>query len=525
MTVMAARIRTILRALRAEWVWVSVVSAMVLATTIVIVLWLYFTTPVEYQYSGFIYSWDDGSSYLATMREGMRGAWLYTLPYSADPGQSFPLFVHYIFLGHVSAWLRLEPIVVYHLARLAGGALLLASLYRFISRFCAEVRERRLAFLLVVCGSGFGWLALPLLRRPTPDLWQMEVFPYLSILANVHFPWAMSAFLWLIDSLTDEGIRTDMRDWMRLTIGVMLVSVLQPYGLVIVGLVSAVWLGVRGWRERGLPRVLLMRFVVVGFLGGLFALYYRWMLQTIPSFAAWDKQDVTTSPPPGEYLVAGGVILPLALAGLFQAVRRIRQERDRNALLLSLWAVISCALIYLPVGHQRRFAFALMIPVAILAVQGLTQFRRLNTNLIRAGFVMFASLTNIFLLLIAFIAAQAHPSNLFFTRSEWNGLMYLRRSPPDGVVLSSPEMGLFIPAWADQRVVYGHPNETLDAATNRELVIRFFQGMPAHSEDWLNAVDYIYVGPRERRLGSPAIPPVFKAAFVDGDVTIYVRQR
>ena len=102
--------------------------------------------------------------------------------------------------------------------------------------------------------------------------------------------------------------------------------------------------------------------------------------------------------------------------------------------------------------------------------------------------------------------------------------MYLRTQPSGAVVLASPLMGLFIPAWSDQRVVFGHPHETLDAAMREHEVEQFFSGTLPDAEAFLRPVDYILAGPRERALGTPTLPNNYRPVFSEGDVTLYARR-
>ncbi len=52
----------------------------------------------------------------------------------------------------------LPLIVVYHVARAVGGAVMLLALYGLASRLSDDVGERRAMFLLAALGSGWGWL-------------------------------------------------------------------------------------------------------------------------------------------------------------------------------------------------------------------------------------------------------------------------------------------------------------------------------------------------------------------------------
>ncbi len=122
---------------------------------------------------------------------------------------------------------------------------------------------------------------------------------------------------------------------------------------------------------------------------------------------------------------------------------------------------------------------------------------------------------------MATAAMRPPDGRLFFSANEAAAFDWLRlasHAPREPVVMAAPETGLFLPAWAGVRVIYGHPFETLDAAETRSKVEGFFAGT-ADRTDMLHGVDYIFFGPREKKLGEadPGWQPVFRA----GDVTIY----
>ncbi len=50
-------------------------------------------------YNGLVIAPIDGNSYLAKMMEGYNGAWKFTLPFTAQPGDGAYIFLYYLFLG------------------------------------------------------------------------------------------------------------------------------------------------------------------------------------------------------------------------------------------------------------------------------------------------------------------------------------------------------------------------------------------------------------------------------------------
>lgn len=46
----------------------------------------------------------------------------------------------------------------------------------------------------------------------------------------------------------------------------------------------------------------------------------------------------------------------------------------------------------------------------------------------------------------------------------------------DALIMASPQMGLYIPAYTGRRVLYGHPFETLNATDMESVVVNFLTG-------------------------------------------------
>jgi hypothetical protein len=130
-------------------------------------------------------------------------------------------------------------------------------------------------------------------------------------------------------------------------------------------------------------------------------------------------------------------------------------------------------------------------------------------------------MTPLFLLLLGAGAALGGHPLLYLSDGERAALTWLRdQAPHDAVVLCAPETGIFVPAWTGQRVVYGHPFETVNAETRRAQVERFWAGQ--RDPAWLDGlgVDYLFYGPRERALGEP---PPGELLFEAGDTAVYRR--
>ena len=114
--------------------------------------------PEGAHFTGLIFNPQDGNSYIAKMRQGFVGFWSFRLAHTSEPHAGALVYLFYLLLGHVVRWTGLPLIVVYHVARAAGGAVMLLALYGLASWLSDDVGERRVMFLLAALGSGLGWL-------------------------------------------------------------------------------------------------------------------------------------------------------------------------------------------------------------------------------------------------------------------------------------------------------------------------------------------------------------------------------
>jgi len=473
----------------------------------------------QHVFSGFLLNPIDGNSYLAKMYIGYTGGWKFQLPYTAQPGQGAYLFLFYIFLGHIARILHLPLIWGFHLARVIFSGLLFFSLYRFIRKvFPQEPRKAFFTGLLAILGSGVGWLLVPF-GQMTMDMWVAEAYPFLSAFSNPHFPLGLALVLEVF-MLSMQKISLK-RALVVYILGVIL-SIVLPFGII---LVSSVLLGVmiwHGWEEKvweWQPLALVMGG------GGVFTIYQYWATLRDPILAGWNAQNVTPAPAVWDLVIS---LLPALLLALVAIPRIVRRKTSQVHKYLVFWSLAGIALIYFPFNLQRRFALGIFIPLAILAIMGigaLAKTRRGFANI----FVLimgFSLLTNLLLVPSGVLAAQSNNSLLVLGKGEQDAMAWLADNTSSrAVILASPEMSLYIPAYTGRRVVYGHPFETVDAALNEQMVIHFYSGIWDTNEaaEFLSqsGVCYILLGPREQAIGDPAYLQTAILVHDEGGIKVY----
>jgi hypothetical protein len=499
----------------------------------------------NYIFGGIYFNPYDGYSYLSKMYQGWQGFWKFYLLYSPEQGHGSYLFLFYLFLGHISRWTGLSLPTTFHLARLFTTTLFFLILFNFLKMVLVDSRLYLSAYCLTAFGSGLGWLGL-LFNKITPDFWVAEAYPFLSSFANPHFPLGLAILLWIFSSKNLEDLKISPKKALGLFISSLLLAVVLPFGVVIsiaVLLLSAVFeyfihilnkdkKSFQNYRFLGLE----ILFVILG--GMPMLLYQFWLTRNDSLLSIWNIQNVTPSPNIGELVIA---LLPagiLAIAGFFGAMK----EKNYNSIRIQMWALVGIGCTYIPFLLQRRLLMGVYLPVVVLAVLGIdyvvrTFFGANNKskiyNYIALTLFLLSVPTNIIIISFTKNAIDRLDSMLYLKSSEVEAFKWLaENAPQQSIILSSPESGLFIPAYTGQHVIYGHPFESINADISKQFVIDFYTRMIAsrdmdkiHRSLFEYRVDYIYMGPREKRLTiedfSPFLQEQFDQVFQNADVKIF----
>ncbi len=496
-------------------------------------------------FTGLLFNPLDGNTYLAKMYQGFNGAWQFHLPYTAEPGQGAYLFLYYLFLGHAARLSGTPIAIAYHVARLAAALFMIYAIFRFYAAILAESRHVWLAFGLALLGGGIGWLALPG-GVITADFWVAEAYPFLSAYANPHFPLTLGLLLWI---LTPPGVDTAVgtpanlsqvvrRSWKTAPL-VFLLALISPFAVIIAVLVlgGVIVLGclLNGRVLGPAGRQYIGRLVWMAATGAPVLIYDQWVTMRSPQLRAWNAQNVTPAPAPWDFLLSFSPVLILAALGVWRLLkdRRARRAGAIDSWLVPIvWVVLGILLLYMPLNLQRRFILGLYAPLCPLAVCGVAWLaggHQRRFRLIAIALFVLVLPTNLFVLLAAQHGIQGHDPLLYLHEDEAAAFQWLRQQPEaDALVLASPRTGLLIPAHTGLRVVYGHPYETVDAESHKQAVEDFYSAGwdVSRKIDYLGtqAVEYIFVGPQEKVLGTftefPGTVPVFQS----GSVTIYAFQ-
>jgi hypothetical protein len=307
----------------------------------------------------------------------------------------------------------------------------------------------------------------------------------------------------------------------------------HPLGLIPVYATLASYLALRVWLDRDMPRAELTAALGAGLLSAPALLYGYWIYTANPAMSAWAAQNVTPAPGALDLVFGIGLVGLLAIPGGIVAMR----QRDRGGLAVLTWGVVTLVLTYVPFALQRRFLTALGVPLAILAMLGLSRWllpklpgarARLVATLV-VGVSAFGNLFLLAALTLGVLNRHSQPdlfARLYVSRDEGVAMRWLLSHAQDQVILAAPRTGMFLPGRSGVRVFAGHPFETIDAKVKQAQAEAFFRGdMPA--EEWQRLgeqyhIRYVFVGPAERAFGGSSdylqgLAPVFQ----QGAVSIY----
>jgi hypothetical protein len=492
----------------------------------------YLWTPPGHHFAGFFFIADDATTYLAKMRQGAEGSWLWTDPYTSEPHGGVFLFGFYLLFGHLAALLHLPLIAAYHVARLSGAIALVLAADRLVRRLL-EPAVHRLALALIVLGSGLGFLA-QVLGNPSIfgnqlealDLHLPELSGWYSILAIPHFAWATALIIFALVGLLELAERPHARSLVLTSLALVALTAIHPQMIPVIAMIWCAYQGLLiAWGQRPAWRMLIAQALPFAATLPLLA-YNAWILFRDPTIAEWARQWRHQAPGPLSLALSLGVPLVLAIIGMRIAWRR----RNRALALMLVWPPLVIALLYLPnlANIQRRLLDALYVPLGILAAVGLqalvVRFKPARARRIRAVLMTACCFSSMIVLAIALRFASGAFSEAYVSDDAWQAMQWLSsHHQPSDRALSSPGAGQLLPAWAGVNVYVGHYSETLDYFQKIRNVAAALQP-GANLEGFLqaNGISLIYWGPDEAQTGfHPEDQVYLRAIFHDDTVTIY----
>jgi len=514
---------------RREWRWVAIFTIIALFLLLLPYVLGFSREGTQWRFSGFLVGVEDGNSYVAKMRQGSDGAWLYRLAYSSEPQRGALIYLPYLLLGKLAAppALHLQLIALFHLARLVAAAGMIFATYWFLAMCVADVSLRRVGLLLATLGGGLGWVQLASGSMTSwtsmpLEFYSPESFGFLEAFTAPHLAAAHALLLLSLIFFLRGALSADRGGGWKAGAALLGAWLFQPLTVPIAWVVMAAYValiaiadrigrrgrslkpGSSGLRARPSPlqlafghaaRAVSLSFVPVVYSAAAFNLD--------PVLRQWTSQNLLPSPPPTEYLISYSLLLLFAIPGIFAVVRR----REASGALPVGWLLVFPALVYFPINLQRRLADGFFVALLALALGGYEYLEgrapRGFPRLLRILLVTL-SLPATVLLYVGSIRSALQPASPeFLPASEVGILNWLdQNADPRSVVLCSFDTGNAVPAYTDLIPYIGHGPETLFLQEKLQSVSAFFAPGSTSSlrQEILDktGAGWVMLGPSER---------------------------
>jgi len=529
--------------MRPEWRWLVLISIIlvIIAFTPFIVLGIW-NIEQDQQFMGAIHYHQNASASISRMAQGQDGQWLVHLQHTPDTHLSALIEPIYPLLGQISRYTSSNNITVFHIARLLAAFVMYLTLYQLAASIWFRVRTRRIFFILVSVTSGFGWIFLFQGQPNYPDLTTPQAFPFLSSLANVHYPIAIACTA-ILTGIIVSTLRPGMaenpsinNDGVLALLMSITLAFIYPDALITIGFALALSIVIHWWNQRTITtrEVYWALWILVPALP--IAMYYILTWQNNPIIPIWVGQHIIDPPNILNLLISLGLPLLIGIPGIFRAIRRFEADGDRYML---LWLFVMLIGAYVPIPFGQTLYVGLMIPIAYFATRSLEDFwfqyltRRLRRRLyiIIIPLMVISNLVSLIFPLYPLMRGHI-PESFMMSRAYSSALDWLQdHTRPHDIILASPISSTWIPYWTGGRSVYGHPRETIYPDERLQIVNSWYRAtdvtqvecdaLIAPLPNTQNPVRYILYGEYERDLGqSDCLPYVdFVASF--GDVYIY----
>lgn len=483
---------------KAERRWIWWFAGIVALLTIIPYLVGYARQDSGLVFTGFLIGVEDGNSYIAKMLSGANGDWLFRTPYTNYPQNGALIFFPYLLLGKLAAppGMHEQLVALFHIFRIVSVFLLVFATYDFLAVFLTSPRYRRFGAALAILGGGLGWLNVIGLgslwqNQLAVEFYSPEAFGFLMIFGLPHLACARACALWGLRAfflfkgqlLNARKILCSLALW-------TVVGLMQPISIAVSWVIIAVYLLLAGlwqtWRQVTRQTgdwaawVIHLRGAIwTGLLSAPLLVYTILVFALDPFLKLWERQNILTSPPFYHYLLSYGLIIPLAIVGIRNFLRR---DPWRGLFILGgavAWIVLS----YLPFTIQRRLVEMAWVFLLILTMAWLENQNRI-TNKTVTVLLLTSFLAPLFLLAGSLSAAWTRAPMAFLPVEEVDVFKTLaEEAASTDVVLATYDLSNALPAWASVKTITGHGPESIDAWQIRDEVDDFFSSSN-DSERW-----------------------------------------
>lgn len=512
----------------------------------------YSFSTTDKQFMGLAGAVHDYAQYMSWARESANGL-LVENKLTAE--QTGPAFFNLLWwgVGHIENSLGVSFFAVNQLLRCFAIALFVFAAHRVCVAMFGSRLKQRYALVLACVASGFGWVLIPIKSISGILLNSTLVFnsPGNTIVGATTVPHQLLAasILLSILLLVFDGYRANAMWRLIIAGGLGLVlGLTHTYDLVTAYAVTGIFGLLVTLRDGLRPRWVAGLAAFYG-LSAPAVLFWLFLSASSPAWrevlAQFRNLGVFT-PDPLQLMVLLGAPLLLAIL-TFRGLVPLASRSDRD-LFLYAWLGAVAVIIYLPVTFQIMMLNGFQVALGALATIGLFEHvlpwvrHNLAERPTVAGwlggkrlaavagivFLVLVLPTNVYLVSQRVLDLSRRNYPEFLYRDDVAALDWLARQvQPTDVILSSMEIGHFVPGWTGAHAFLAHGAGTLAFNAKRSMTERFYAADTSDQErrEILDhyGVRYVFQGPAERLLGSfdPDGAAYLRIAFTSTNTRIF----
>jgi len=482
----------------------------------------YLKSNKDFTYIGNSFLWDpwDVNVYVSVIKFSQIHGFQYKNPYTTLETQNnvvvYPL---YTLLGTLFKYAN--PYVLYNLAIILFIPILTTSIFFTTFLITKSFKKAYFTVLISSFAGGFGWL-LNDFGISVPDV---SVTPF--VLANVfqrpHTILALSAYVSSLGFCYAAIVNRERINLIFSFMFALIFILFYPYLLLSYGLTIFLFsllhsLHVSKPKEFRGPLIYLF---ILSLLGGVYS-YYLLSAQGLDNVFSPDL------PTPGIHLFILGI--GVFTVSFFKYIKKYFQ--DSIFLFIYTWFSVHVFIAYIPhLGFARYYFLGIFIPLTIVLLYFLESLSKKYKVFTTTLFIIFASLSCLFILIIRIVSVLKINGAYFWNRDEISAINFIRNNieSNDGIISTYP-FSNFLPALSDNSVYFGHFYQTPRSQDKIELMTRFFNNKMDESEAMSflasNNIDYV-VWKNERikwhnfpKLDKPDYKTLSKI-FTNNEVTIW----
>ncbi len=470
----------------------------------------FWQAPAGSSYHGFAMLSEDGSQYLAAIRQGSQGFLLYRDQFTTQPAPPIFMYPLYMLAGWLLAPLRLAPPIVFDLLHVAAAVVLVAALWVFACTFCP--RRPIIAYALILFGGSLAVLPIILSdgRALLPYL-TSELGTVQALLFSVHECAGLAA-----QALGLVAYRR-LRGWRRavallLSLGILGCS--YPFNLpIVVGalVLDTLW---AAWDARRIDRDAALLVGLIAPALSVIPAYYWLAFHVIPYWRASTFLHLDIPQPSA---------LPWTFGAL--ALLALPQVRSRSARLLWLWLLVALIFMLSRVAQPPRVLAGLWLPLAVMAAETLGRVRRPSSRLAIVGALSLSGLLMPFFLSTV-VTANPGRFPLFQPSAVDEVGQYLStHATARDVVMADYEVSNILVGEAPARVIAGQAFQTLDLATAGPVQQRYplASAPQRHAVERRYGITYVVVDRADRALAARmAEDREYRRVYQNGGYGVYL---